>query len=144
MYAEHRRRPREDSTDWAIYSPDVPVFRTDDGTELDSPWQLNFLTCAAPYAPDIGQPESGDLLRQRIWRVLAIARAYSYRVLVLGAWGCGAFANDPNRTAVDFRCAVEGEFGGAFSDIVFAITDWSAERRFLGPFRQVFATSAGE
>jgi len=43
------------------------------------------------------------------------------------------------RTAKDFRQALEGEFRGAFSQIVFAITDWSEERRFLGPFRDVFA-----
>jgi uncharacterized protein (TIGR02452 family) len=59
--------------------------------------------------------------------------------LVLGAWGCGAFGNDIHRTARDFRQALENEFSGAFSDIVFAITDWSPERRFLGPFREVFA-----
>jgi len=131
MYDEHHRRPRADSTDWVIYSPDVPVFRSDEGAELESPWQLSFITCAAPYAPDIGQPEAGDLLQERIRRVLAVARAYSHRALVLGAWGCGAFANDPCRTAVDFRSALEGEFQGAISDIVFAITDWSPERKFL-------------
>src|SRR5262245_16195868 len=38
MYEEHRRRPEPDSTDWAIYSPDVPVFRTDEGTELSKHW----------------------------------------------------------------------------------------------------------
>jgi uncharacterized protein (TIGR02452 family) len=139
MYEEHRKRPPPDSTDWAIYSPDVPVLRTDDGTELPQPWLLSFITCAAPYAPAIGQPEAGDLLQKRIHRVLAIAQAYGHAVLVLGAWGCGAFANDPYRTAMDFRQALEHEFSGAFSDIVFAITDWSPERRFLGPFRDVFA-----
>ena len=35
MYAAHSARPQPDSTDWAILSPDVPVFRTDDGTALD-------------------------------------------------------------------------------------------------------------
>ena len=30
MYEEHRKRSLPDSTDWAIYSPNVPVFRTDD------------------------------------------------------------------------------------------------------------------
>jgi uncharacterized protein (TIGR02452 family) len=139
MYEEHSKRPRLDSTDWAIYSPDVPIFRTDDGTELARPWLLSFITCAAPYAHDIGQPESGDLLYRRIHRVLAIARACGYPALVLGAWGCGAFGNDVRRTATDFRQALETEFGGAFSDIVFAIADWSAERKFLGPFREVFA-----
>ena len=61
-------------------------------------------------------------------------------MLVLGAWGCGAFANDAHRAAIDFRHALENEFSGAFSDIVFAITDWSPERRFLRPFREVFAS----
>ena len=141
MYEEHRKRPRPDSTDWAIYSPDVPVFRTDDGTELDQPWLLSFISCAAPYAPAIGQPESGDLLQRRIHRVLSIAKGFGYSALVLGAWGCGAFGNDPYRTAVDFRQALESNFRRSFSDIVFAITDWSPERRFLGPFRDVFADS---
>jgi uncharacterized protein (TIGR02452 family) len=100
---------------------------------------LSFITCAAPYAPGVGQPESGDLLQQRIHRVLAIARAYGHQALVLGAWGCGAFRNDTRRTAIDFLQALENEFRGAFSDIVFAITDWSQERNFLGPFRDVFA-----
>lgn len=138
MYQMHRQRPLPDSTDWAIYSPDVPVFRTDDGTSLEQPWLLSFITCAAPYAPAVGQPRSGNLLRQRIHRVLAIARAYGHAALVLGAWGCGAFGNDPHRTAQDFRRALEGEFDGAFSEVVFAISDWSPERRFLGPFCKVF------
>jgi len=139
MYEEHRKRPLPDSTDWAIYSPDVPVFRVDDGTEFPHPWLLSFITCAAPYAPTVGRPRSGDLLQKRIHRVLAIARAYGHSALILGAWGCGAFANDPHRTAMSFRQALENDYSGAFSDIIFAITDWSPERKFLGPFRDVFA-----
>jgi uncharacterized protein (TIGR02452 family) len=139
MYEAHRRRPLPDSTDWSIYSPDVPVFRMDDGTTLHQPWLLSFITCAAPYAPVIGQPQARDLLQQRMHRVLAIAQSYGYASLVLGAWGCGAFANDPHRTARDFRQALEDDYRGPFSDVVFAITDWSPERRFLGPFRGVFA-----
>lgn len=141
MYEEHKKRPQPDSTDWAIYSPYVPVFRMDDGTELQHPWLLSFITCAAPYAPTIGQPQSGDLLQKRIHRVLAIARSYGHAALVLGAWGCGVFANDPHRTARDFRHALENEYSGVFSDIIFAITDWSPERKFLGPFRDIFAVN---
>ena len=62
MYAYHWDRELPDSTDWAIYAPAVPVFRDDDGTALDCYWILDFLTCAAPYAPDVGQPKSSDLL----------------------------------------------------------------------------------
>ena len=138
MYDAHGKRPLPDSTDWAIYSADVPVFRTDDGSDLPRPWLLSFITCAAPYAPAIGQPAAGALLRHRIHRVLAIARAYGHVALVLGAWGCGAFKNDPHRTAGDFRQALEADYRGAFSDVVFAISDWSPERKSLGPFRDVF------
>ncbi len=141
MYEEHRKRQLPDSSDLAIYSPEVPVFRMDNGTELQHPWLLSFITCAAPYAPVIGQPQSGDLLQKRIHRVLAIARSYGHSALVLGAWGCGAFGNDPHRAAIDFRQALENDYSGAFSEIVFAITDWSLERKFLGPFRDVFATN---
>jgi len=142
MYRAHRIRTHSDSTDWVIYSPDVPVFRRDDGTELEEPWLLSFLTCAAPYAPALGQPLAGNLLQERIHRVLAVARACGHDTLVLGAWGCGAFKNDVARTARDFRHALETEFDGAFSEVVFAITDWSPNRMFLAPFRDVFASAA--
>ena len=138
MYRAHRTRTHSDSTDWVIYSPDVPVFRGDDGTELEEPWLLSFLSSAAPYAPALGQPLAGNLLQERIHRVLAVARACGHDTLVLGAWGCGAFKNDVTRTARDFRHALDTEFDGAFSEVVFAITDWSPDRMFLAPFRDVF------
>ncbi|KAA6181834.1 TIGR02452 family protein [Thiohalocapsa marina] len=100
---------------------------------LLSPWPLSILTCAAPYAPRVGQPLAGDLLQRRIHRVLAIARAFDYSALVLGAWGCGAFANDPERTARDFHAALL-QLAGGFSQVVFAIADWSVQRAFLTPF----------
>jgi hypothetical protein len=40
---------------------------------------------------------------------------------------------------LDFRQALENDDSGACSAIVVAITDWSPERKFLGPFRDVFA-----
>jgi uncharacterized protein (TIGR02452 family) len=138
MYQAHARRRLPDASDWAILSPDVPVFRTEDGTALDEPWTLGILTCAAPYALGVGLERSADLLAARIRRVLAIAAAHGYDGLVLGAWGCGAFHNDPARTARDFHAALT-ERDGAFSDVVFAIADWSPERRFLGPFRRVLS-----
>lgn len=139
MYDAHRLRPEPDSSDWVILSPEVPVFRGDSGAAWDEPWLIDVITSAAPVATRIGQPRAGDLLERRIHRVLAVAAAYSYRALLLGAWGCGAFGNDPVRTADDFRRALEQEFRGCFATVEFAITDWSPERRFLGPFRDCFA-----
>jgi uncharacterized protein (TIGR02452 family) len=138
MYDAHRRGAPGESSDWVILSPDVPVFRRDDGAVVEL-WRTSFATCAAPYAPQVGQPRSGDLLARRIRRVLAVARAYGFDALVLGAWGCGAFRNDPVRVARDFQEALEGEFDGAFRHVTFAITDWSPDRDFLRPFRDAFS-----
>jgi uncharacterized protein (TIGR02452 family) len=140
MYIHHSYRERPDSTSWSILSPQVPIFASDNKTTLDKPVLADFITCAAPFAdgPSITRQEASGMLRQRIDRVLRIATAFGYTTLVLGAWGCGAFGNDTVQTAKHFRNALEDEFAGRFSDIVFAISDWSTERKFLGPFRDVF------
>jgi uncharacterized protein (TIGR02452 family) len=138
MYAHHLRQGGSDASDWMILSPQVPVFRQDDGTELEVPWRLDFITSAAPVAPYVGRARAAALLAQRIRRLLEIAQAFHYTELVLGAWGCGAFGNDPQETAQAFHQALSGPFSGAFRHIRFAITDWSPKRRFLQPFREVF------
>ena len=144
MYAHHQARGDPAASDWVILSPDVPVFRTDDGTPLARPWPLTFLTCAAPYAPEVGQPRAGDLLQRRILRVLDVARAFGHQTLVLGAWGCGAFGHDPRRTAADFRAALEGPFAGAFGEVVFAVSDSTFDQRTIRPFRDVFASGSAD
>ncbi len=141
MYAHHALRPEPDSTDWAILSPDVPFFRTDAGEALEAAWEMSVLTCAAPYAKTCGVERSAALMEPRVRRVLEIAAAYGYSALILGAWGCGAFGNDARQIAAQFHRALTGPFAGAFAEIVFAISDWSEDRRFIGPFRDVFAAS---
>jgi uncharacterized protein (TIGR02452 family) len=63
LYEEHRTRQLPDSTDWAIYSPDVPVFRMDDGAELQHPWLLSFITCAPPMRPPLANRKPGTSCR---------------------------------------------------------------------------------
>ncbi len=138
MYGHHASRSKPDSTDWAILSPDVPVFRQDNGTILDAPYLMSFLTCAAPYAPTIGKAESARLMKARIHRVLEIASSYGYDSLVLGAWGCGAFDNDPVEVAKSFKADLVGDYTASFREVVFAIVDWSQSRRLLGVFNDVF------
>jgi uncharacterized protein (TIGR02452 family) len=137
MYEYHRARPDKASSAWAILSHDVPILRDESGEQLERPWLLSFITCAAPVATDLPPDQARALLAERIHRVIAIAQAYRYDGLVLGAWGCGAFGNDPATTADDFRAALTGPFAGAFREVAFAITDWSGNRRFLRPFSKV-------
>ncbi len=141
LYATHQARPQPDSTDWAILSPDVPVFRDDAGQPLDQPWPLSFITAAAPYAPRLGREPSARLMESRIRRVLAIARAYDYPALVLGAWGCGTYGNDPARIATLFQTALE-EQAGAFAEVVFAVADGSPGRKTYGAFAAAFGVQS--
>ncbi|XZE21502.1 TIGR02452 family protein [Pirellulaceae bacterium SH449] len=141
MYLHHAYLDESGSTDWAIVSPMVPFFCTDAADTFDKPVLIDIITAAAPYAPSVGQPRSRELLQARIYRILQIAAGLNYHSLVLGAWGCGAFMNDSRLTAEDFKAALSGAFKRQFSDVVFAIADWSPQRKYLAPFRDVFATN---
>jgi len=54
--------------------------------------------------------------------MLRAAAKNGCKELVLGAWGCGAFGNDPNVVAGHFRTALlDDELGRCFDKVVFAI-----------------------
>lgn len=139
MYEAHACRSDPDASDWIILSPAVPVFRSDAGDPLPEPWLADFATCAAPQAAVVGVEESGDLMESRIRRLFEVTHAYEYEALVLGAWGCGAFANDPHRIAGIFHEVLASDFLQCFSEVDFAIADFTPDRRYLGPFRDTFA-----
>ena len=130
--------------DYVIYSPDVVVFRDDDGELLDKPYLCSIMTSPAVFASAVHRymPErAGEIegiMWKRILKLLAVAQAYGHQALVLGAWGCGAFGNDGRMIAGLFHKALSENFAGRFEKVAFAITDWSAEKRFIGPFQREF------
>jgi uncharacterized protein (TIGR02452 family) len=144
MYAYHRTRKDPFYSDYVIYSPDVPILRNDDGELLETPYSCSVITSPAVHALGVRRymPERvGDIesvMWKRILKVLAVAADHGHKAIVLGAWGCGAFGNDGDTIAMLFRKALEDNFHGAFERVVFAITDWSDERRFIGPFEKAF------
>ena len=142
MYAFHRSRRDALYTTYAIFSPGVPVFRTDEGTLLETPFLCSFITSPAVNARVVLERDPSrhieirEAMRARIDRVLNVAGLHPHDALILGAWGCGAFGNDSRVIATLFQAALAGPFAGLFGQIVFAITDWSPDRRFIGPFEQ--------
>ncbi|MFF8380617.1 TIGR02452 family protein [Streptomyces sp. NPDC015661] len=134
-------------TDRVIHSPRVPVFRDDRGTLLAEPFTVGFLTSPAPNAGVVRRqtPElAGRLpavLASRAERVLETAAAAGYRRLVLGAWGCGVFRNDPAEVAGTFKALLtgEGRFAGHFEEIVFAVLDRASGTPTLAAFERVLA-----
>ncbi|MEV6238167.1 TIGR02452 family protein [Lentzea sp. NPDC051838] len=134
FYRHHRAHEDLTYSDRVIYSPRVPVFRDDKGNLLPEPYPVSFLTAAAPNRSAIArtQPEREAgipaALRQRATRVLQIAAAHGHRRLVLGAWGCGVFGNEPRVVAETFR-EVLGE-NRFFDHVVFAVLGTSAVGAF--------------
>ena len=146
MYDYHRRQRNAMYSDFAIYSPDVPVFRDDDGTLLPSPYFCSFITCAAVNAKALKLADKhsnriANAMRSRITRVLSIAAEQNHSAIILGAWGCGAFGNRGDVIAQIFHNALTSKFRGVFAEVVFAVTDWSKERKFIGPFADTFTDS---
>jgi len=145
MYAFHTHQANALRSDAMIYSPDVPVFRDDDHQLLEEPFKVAFLSAAACDARDVApldQPKIAGAMSARIVKVLAIAQANGHDARVLGAWGCGNFANDPALIADLFRQALQGQFKGAFRRVTFAIIDASADQRCLNQFRLALAQRA--
>lgn len=144
MYAFHQARKDALYTDYALYSPDAPVFRDDEDSLLDEPYPVSFITSPAPNAKVVlerdpsRRREVRDATWRRILKVLAIAAGHGHDTLVLGAWGCGAFGGDSREVAGLFKEALTHNFRGAFERVAFAVTDWSPERRFIGPFEAAF------
>jgi uncharacterized protein (TIGR02452 family) len=129
-----------------IYSPRCPVFRNDAGELLSNPYRVDFFTCPAPNAGAIrtNQPESLDdilpTFRERINLLLALALKLEVFNLVLGAWGCGVFQNDPVQIAKAFYdlLAPGKLFFGRFATIRFSVLDRAIEPRIFNAFLNQF------
>ncbi|WP_326625423.1 MULTISPECIES: TIGR02452 family protein [unclassified Streptomyces] len=145
-YARHRAERSAFYTDRVIHSPGVPVFRDDRGRLLDTPYTVGFLTSPAPNAGVIRSRTPQDAhripaaLASRAERVLEVAAVRGYRRLVLGAWGCGVFMNDPAQVAGVFRALLAdgGRFAGHFEQIVFGILDRSRTAATRSAFARTF------
>lgn len=141
--------------DDCIYIPDVVVFKSDSSFPEQLPekdwYQVNILTCAAPNlrknpsnnmnpksgrkAADITEEELAVLLRRRIRRIFEIAAAEGNNVLILGAFGCGAFRNPPEVVAEVFR-EVQEEYKKAFEVIEYAVYHTNREIRNYKVFKE--------
>ncbi len=146
-YQFHRSQGTCLYSDRMIYSPLCPVFRTDNGTLLEKPYLVDFITSPAPNAGAIRRNEPENVshivptLRERCAKVLALGAQRNCDALVLGAWGCGVFQNDPTTVAQVFSEQVgrDAPFWGRFQKVVFAVLDNSAVQATLAAFQERFS-----
>jgi uncharacterized protein (TIGR02452 family) len=144
-YERHRASASLLYSDAMILSPVCPVFREDDGRLLDEPYLATFITSAAPNAGAMTDHRRSEIaqipaiFRQRSEYVLALAASHGYKQLVLGAWGCGVFRNDPGMVANAFSVHLGlGPWAGRFERVVFSVLDTSSSQATFRAFRRAF------
>lgn len=97
FYNRNRIHTLPDYTDGMIYSWHVPVIRDNEGTLLSAPVTCDFITCPAVNRTVAKLMMSADkidaAMRNRITQIIALAANQHPEVLILGAFGCGAFGN---------------------------------------------------
>jgi uncharacterized protein (TIGR02452 family) len=136
--------------DHMIYSPRVPVFRDDEDRLLSRTYAVSFLTAPAVNRGAVEQNERENLPRveatmlERIEKLLAVAVVQGHDTLVLGAWGCGVFRNDPSDVAAWFhRQLIDNPaFQGAFRRVVFAVLDRDERLGAYQAFARQFGSAA--
>lgn len=140
FYRPHRQELNPLHNDDCIYTPGVIAFKSDTDypqmLPLNRCYKVNVITCAAPnlrekpsnvmnsgdgdMAVKISNDDLQELHEKRMRRVLEITAKKGNDVVILGAFGCGAFRNPPEVVARAMKTVVE-EYRNAFETIEFAV-----------------------
>lgn len=128
-------------TDDCIYTPDVAVIKYDwlyQNIPENCRYNIDVLTCAAPNLSLAWLPQKKlyDIHKKRGSHILSIAAANGIDVLVLGAFGCGAFRNNPETVARAYADILP-DFMGYFTEIRFAVYCSPKHTKNYDTFRKI-------
>ena len=112
---------------------------------LNNYFVASVITAPAPNAGQVlrrdpnAQAQILEALQRRAGYVLNVAKDNGHRSLLLGAWGCGVFRNNPVDVASAFDLHLQSsEFQGCFDRVVFAIYDSTKGKVVLEAFKDYF------
>lgn len=156
FYAPHRMEQNPIHNEDCIYTPEVLVMKTDTEMPMMLPpekwYDVNVITCAAPNLREkpsnkmnlmdgnkttkISDKELLDIHEKRLARILDIALLEGNEVVILGAFGCGAFENNPEVVARAAKNVIP-HYINAFETIEFAIYCTPRDERNYKTFERV-------
>ena len=144
MYHYNNTNIHPVESDYMLLSPKVMVFRNEKCEFLTEPFMVGVITVPAPNRHGAAVFASGKLIREtflrRIRIMLRVAAQKGFDTLVLGAWGCGAFGNNPKDVAAYFyQVLVEEGYSGCFQRVCFAIYG-NENGKNITVFRETFST----
>ena len=125
-YNVNRKRNDSLHDDACIYTPEIIICKSDIEKPARLPrdkWDLvDVVTVAAPNLQNIqiSDEELAALHENRLRHMFTVAAHHGGDIFVTGAFGCGAFQNNPEVVARTYK-KILPEFDGFFKEIVFAI-----------------------
>lgn len=142
MYRYNNTHISSVESDYMLLSRKVCVFRNERCEFLKEPVMMSVITLPAPNrygaAMVASHKKIEETMIRRIRIMFRIAAKSGYKNLVLGAWGCGAFGNNPKDVAKYFKTVlVTEEYGRCFEEVCFAIYG-KPDGRNISAFRNAF------
>ena len=140
FYKPHRMAKDPLHNDDIIYTPEILVFKCDASRpklmQAQNWFKVNVITCAAPnlrqrpsnsynsgdgnVAVKITDKKLLQIHEKRLRRILDVAYQYGNEVIILGAFGCGAFVNNPTVVATAAKNVIK-DYLHKFKTIEFAV-----------------------
>lgn len=135
-------------SDAVMVTPQVEIIKDENGSLLDESVIVSVMTCAAPMLRNgmegLTDQEYRDMVYGRITGMLKVAAYLGYEVLILGAFGCGAFLNDAHVVSdLFYKALKEFDYDGMeakdfFRRIDFAVLSRSADQYNYKEFARNF------
>ncbi len=156
FYTPHRNAHDPIHNDDIIYTPNVTVFKSDTAEPklmpADKWYNVDVITCAAPNLrnrpsnkhntgdgqnkADISNGELQAIHEKRLRRILEVALSEGRDTIILGAFGCGAFQNDPKTVAQANKNVIK-DYEYAFKNIEYAVYCSPRDERNYDIFKSV-------
>lgn len=146
VYDYNRNRNTFLYSDRMIYSPAVIFFKDDNNNLLENPYCMDIVTSPAVNIGAMVQNRRDDerslvedTMLTRIDKILALFYTNKVKTLILGAWGCGVFRNDPEDVARYFAHFLinDGKYSKCFDNIIFAVYDTGKNKENISAFEKV-------
>ena len=122
-----------------IYSKDVPFTRK--MYTIDGPILADVITCSAPNMNKVkvidkkrSDAAYDRIMTERVEAIFMYALLNGVDTLILGAWGCGVFRNDPEVVGKYFGKAFN-KYKAGFKNIIFGIPDKRMCDKFVRGFK---------
>lgn len=135
-------------SDAGMITPQVEIIKDENGNLLNESVIVSVMTCSAPMLREgmegLTDQEYQDMVYGRITGMLKVATYLGYEVLILGAFGCGAFANDAHVVSnLFYKALKEFDYDGMkakdfFRRIDFAVLSRSADQYNYKEFARNF------